>query len=1024
MAVPAGAYRGGRVALVRAAAQPAPPAPHHLPLTAPATVQADWLRAVWADETFAESLRHASPSLARQIDTLCNAQAEPMKRDLRRAVVSVSRYLLRAAARATPFGLFAGVTTAAFSSRVHAQWGSGHQAVVRAGAEWLAEVVTRLEGFPELLVRLPVVTNNTVVVRGEQLIVPHQPQPRDRRTAAVDVCIAYKAPVRVALAAARTPVLAGDLAAKLAAEFPTAGEQEVTGLIALLVRHGALVSGLRAPGTRPDALACLMEQLEAAGAQEVEAVAPLVAEIGEVREAIEACNRAPSGRAAAARRIASARMVTVAEVRRHPLAVDLRLDASLALPHAVAEEAARAAAALARLSAAPYGPAGWKAYHMRFYERFGIGSLVSVADVVDDSGIGYPDAYGADAAPERRPALNERDAGLLRLAQRAALDGTVEVVIDEALLGSLSSGPGSPRLPPHLEVGVRVHAADTAALERGVFMLEVLSVSRGAGVSTGRFLSALDQPGAEILTADLANLPTGDTGTIPVQLSYPPLDPRDAHVTRTPRVLPTLVSVGEHHPADEQVLGVDDVAVGCDGTRIYLAAPALGVRIEPVAMHALNLHGHHAPPLARFLCEVHRSQYAQVTTFDWGAAASLPFLPRLRYERTVLSPARWRLEPGEAPPGPGWEAAFADWRRRYRLPRHVYLTEGDRRLALDLDVQGHRMLLSLHMERGEPTVLTEAGGELGWCQGRAHEVVIPLKATAPARWPALPAPSPARVIGRGRSQVPAASRVLLASLYGDLRRQDTILARHLPRLLNQLGSPRWWYMRFRDPDQHLRLRIELPDPTAFGNAAHTVSSWAVAMNEAGLLREIRYPTSYPETGRWGSGAAWSAAEAFFRADSHALLTQFREPARPGPRALAAAHMLSIACAFHGSTTAGTSWLIDHLPATAPARIPRHEFNEAVRCADPRGTWRALRSMPGGIAISDAWKDRDRTLAAYRSHLPGPDTDAIDPDAVLSSLLHCHFVRAVRIDFDEEAVCLYLARAAALAFRARTTGGST
>ncbi len=80
--------------------------------------------------------------------------------------LSVSRYLLRAQHRATPFGLFAGVTTVAFGSQARAEWGKAHVAVGRAGAEWLAAVVERLESCPELLDQLPVVVNDTVMSRG------------------------------------------------------------------------------------------------------------------------------------------------------------------------------------------------------------------------------------------------------------------------------------------------------------------------------------------------------------------------------------------------------------------------------------------------------------------------------------------------------------------------------------------------------------------------------------------------------------------------------------------------------------------------------------------------------------------------------------------------------------------------------------------------------------------------------------------------------------------------------------------
>jgi hypothetical protein len=120
-----------------------------------------WLRAVWANKDVAEALQHSSPVLAAQVRALCTAERPPA-RDVRRAALSVARYLLRAEHRATPFGLFAGVTTAEFGPQARAGWGAEHVAVGRAGAEWLAAVVDRLESCPDLLERLPVVVNNTV----------------------------------------------------------------------------------------------------------------------------------------------------------------------------------------------------------------------------------------------------------------------------------------------------------------------------------------------------------------------------------------------------------------------------------------------------------------------------------------------------------------------------------------------------------------------------------------------------------------------------------------------------------------------------------------------------------------------------------------------------------------------------------------------------------------------------------------------------------------------------------------------
>lgn len=163
-----------------------------------------------------------------------------------------------------------------------------------------------------------------------------------------------------------------------------------------------------------------------------------------------------------------------------------------------------------------------------------------------------------------------------------------------------------------------------------------------------------------------------------------------------------------------------------------------------------------------------------------------------------------------------------------------------------------------------------------------------------------------------------------------------------------------------------------------------MSVWADELRSAGLLADLRYLTSYREMGRWGSGTAWEAAEEVFRADSRAVLARLAQPQRPGQRALVAAHTLAISSAFLGSTESAMRWLTDHISPTAPAPVPRPQFAEAVRLANPSDDWAALREVRGGDAIVSGWADRDAALAAYRLHLPGPDTQGIAVDDVLTS----------------------------------------
>jgi hypothetical protein len=80
-----------------------------------ATVQhgLSWLATQWSRPELSEAVTMASPDLAGRVRQLLDADAEPPARAaVHRAVLATASYLTRWQRRATPYGLFAGVTTA------------------------------------------------------------------------------------------------------------------------------------------------------------------------------------------------------------------------------------------------------------------------------------------------------------------------------------------------------------------------------------------------------------------------------------------------------------------------------------------------------------------------------------------------------------------------------------------------------------------------------------------------------------------------------------------------------------------------------------------------------------------------------------------------------------------------------------------------------------------------------------------------------------------------------------------------
>ncbi|MGH3905078.1 MAG: lantibiotic dehydratase family protein, partial [Pseudonocardiaceae bacterium] len=631
-----------------------------------------WLEQVWAQDAIAAAVEVASPVLACRIREIC-AGHEQRVRHVRRVVVSVARYLLRMTSRATPFGLFAGVAPARFGSELTVRYGEDHHAGAQADAEWLAVVVTRLEGCAALRGRLPVVLNNLSFVRDGRLVVGCQQQPTEpSRTEPAEVSVRLTRAVETVRQAARSPMRVGELARKLTAEFPGTPESVIEGMLAELVAQRILVTSLRPPMTVTDPLAYVVGELAVVGAVEVPQVALLVEELSAVQAELSRHNSSSSPAVRRDLRTSTSRRMAAICTTGRPLTVDLRVDCAMVLPQAVAREAEAAVTALMRLTPYPSGPPVWQDYHSRFLDRYGSDALVPVPELLNtETGLGFPAGY-RDSRLELSPSpLSERDRRLLALAQNAAMNQSVEVVIDEAVISDLmAKGFASAQVQPHTEVSFRVHSRTREAVDRGEFDLAVVAISRAAGTMSGRFLDLFEPGDQDRMVGAYARLRTVNDHALPVQVSCPPLHPRTANVARSPAILPHVVSLAEHH-SGSGLIPLEDLAVGGDAERLYLMSLSRQCPVEPTVFNAVELTNA-AHPLLRFLCEISTARTAACGPFSWGAASQLPFLPRLRYRRTILSPARWMLAATDLPksdaPGPQWAENLADWRSRVHVP--------------------------------------------------------------------------------------------------------------------------------------------------------------------------------------------------------------------------------------------------------------------------------------------------------------------------------------------------------------------
>jgi hypothetical protein len=90
--------------------------------------------------TSATAVEAASPDLADRVGQICAGRLLP-DHAVRRTVLSVLRYLLRARTRATPFGLLAGVEAARMGAAPALRMGGRHLVMARTGAAWTTALI-------------------------------------------------------------------------------------------------------------------------------------------------------------------------------------------------------------------------------------------------------------------------------------------------------------------------------------------------------------------------------------------------------------------------------------------------------------------------------------------------------------------------------------------------------------------------------------------------------------------------------------------------------------------------------------------------------------------------------------------------------------------------------------------------------------------------------------------------------------------------------------------------------------------
>lgn len=324
-------------------------------------------------------------------------------------------------------------------------------------------------------------------------------------------------------------------------------------------------------------------------------------------------------------------------------------------------------------------------------------------------------------------------------------------------------------------------------------------------------------------------------------------------------------------PHDKQI-HLDDLWLFVAEGRLCVWSKVHDREVRP---HLTTAHNHSSRlhlPVYRLLCALQHQGANRVVRWSWAQFDRASRLPRVRYRNCVLSPRRWAVQ------GDSLKRIATLENREERAahlgallegmgaPRRILL--GDAEAELEFDLANPLCVdafLSVAATR-ERCVLLESfkarSPVVGPDGTYAHELMIPFirhgdSVSAPGR-PQLGTQKEVRLLRPG-------SDCLYFKIYGGRTAADEVLHR-VSRLLEDARrvdpSVRWFFIRYGDPQLHLRFRV-FASPTTNGFLLSRVGALFDELRERRLAWRFQLDTYEREVERYGGFAGLQIAETIF-----------------------------------------------------------------------------------------------------------------------------------------------------------------
>lgn len=336
-------------------------------------------------------------------------------------------------------------------------------------------------------------------------------------------------------------------------------------------------------------------------------------------------------------------------------------------------------------------------------------------------------------------------------------------------------------------------------------------------------------------------------------------------------------------PLDKQIQ-VNDLMVSIKHNRVVLRSEKLNKEVLPRMANAHNYAGM-GLPLYHFLCDMQHQGIKGYMTWSWGFLSNEIYLPRVTYKNVILSQACWNVKTEELKvieklPSEQKLLKFNELKQTIKLDNIVYLSQGDNELLLNLTVPICIDILLEVAKKTNQIKLTEClfnennllvKDEYG--RGYTNEVIIPFIRIKEAKneiASALKIKAKTALKTKVKRNFEPYSEWIYLKIYTGIKTADKILCNQITKLTKSLekegGIKKWFFIRYADPKNHLRLRFNLVDKDCFNKLNNQLQKKLSPLIQDGIISKIQIDTYQRELERYGADSI-EISEDFFHINS-------------------------------------------------------------------------------------------------------------------------------------------------------------